>query len=108
MAYNNVKPLTAAQMLEKVLVDIVENERGCLISNRGKDKKGYARIGFGGRGAGTMLAHRFVYEMVKGKVPLDRPFVLHTCDTPSCINPDHLYAGTAAQNTADMMRKKRG
>ncbi|NJA56698.1 HNH endonuclease [Streptomyces sp. NEAU-H3] len=51
-------------------------------------------------------AHRRSYEMHYGSIP-DGAFVCHRCDTPSCIRPDHLFAGTAAQNTGDMFQKRR-
>lgn len=53
-----------------------------------------------------ILAHRFSYEMVYGKVP-DNLFVLHKCDNPPCVNPKHLFVGTAKDNSEDMVIKGR-
>ena len=55
----------------------------------------------------TLLsAHRLSYELHKGKIPKGMS-VLHTCDVSCCVNPDHLFVGTRADNIADMDRKKR-
>lgn len=62
---------------------------------------GYGQVKFGGR---TALAHRAVWELVHGPTVLD---VLHKCDTPACINPEHLFEGTHLANMRDKVRKAR-
>lgn len=52
------------------------------------------------------LAHRESYKLYKGDIPKGL-YVLHKCNNPSCCNPDHLYAGTAKQNTEDMIKSGR-
>lgn len=54
----------------------------------------------------TKLAHRVSWEIANGKIPKGMN-VLHSCDTPSCINPDHLFLGTQQENIADMKKKNR-
>lgn len=53
------------------------------------------------------LAHRLAWELTNGPIP-DDLWVLHRCDNPPCVRPDHLFLGTAADNAHDMMAKGRG
>lgn len=67
------------------------------------DHKGYGTISINNR---TVLAHRASFEAKHG--PIDRGLcVLHRCDEPLCINPDHLFRGTQLDNLHDMMQKGR-
>lgn len=64
---------------------------------------GYGRMWHGDR---SRSVHRFAYERFKGPIP-DGLFVCHRCDNPPCCHPDHLFLGTPADNTRDMMSKDR-
>lgn len=71
-----------------------------------KSEKGYGRLSAGKHRASPLRAHRVSWELHKGPIP-DKMFVLHNCDNPTCVNPDHLFIGTARDNTRDMVRKGR-
>lgn len=47
------------------------------------------------------FAHRVAYELGKGPISDDKPYVLHTCDNPRCCNPAHLVTGTLIDNNRD-------
>lgn len=54
----------------------------------------------------TYATHRFSWELHNGVIP-DGLFVLHKCDIPLCVNPNHLFLGTQNTNMKDRSTKKR-
>lgn len=79
---------------------------GCMAWNGALHYYGYGQFSFEGR---TWSSHRLAFEIEKGVIPQDATkwWVLHTCDNPSCCNPDHLYLGDAKDNASDMIDRKR-
>lgn len=59
-----------------------------------------------GKDSAVAYAHRVAWELYRGEVP-DGMSVLHTCDVPSCVNPDHLWLGTQDDNMKDCAEKGR-
>lgn len=76
------------------------NKNDCWIcTSHKKDKDGYP-VGY------RRKIHRHVYEQCFREIPIGM-VVMHKCDNPSCINPEHLKLGTYKENTQDMYQKKR-
>jgi hypothetical protein len=76
---------------------------GCIVWNAAKNEQGYGRFNYNGK---NRHAHTVAYEITKEKVP-NGYILMHSCDNPSCVNPDHLTVGTKAQNNLDMRNKGR-
>ena len=68
--------------------------------------RGYRTIALGSRADGTIMAHKFSYQLHHGPVPTGM-VVMHSCDNPPCCNPAHLSLGSYADNAADMHEKGR-
>lgn len=77
---------------------------GCWLWTAGKRSTGYGTFS---RGRKPELAHRASWVYYNGPVPCGL-FVCHRCDVRECVNPDHLFLGTARDNVRDMFSKGRG
>lgn len=84
----------------------LHGKNACWEWNSTKNEHGYGVIGRGGKYGGMLLAHRVSWKMHSGPIP-DNLCVLHRCDNPKCVNPDHLFLGSRADNNADMITKGR-
>lgn len=70
---------------------------------KGATVRGYGNFGVNGK---TQYAHRYSYQLVNGPIP-DEKDICHYCDNPICVNPAHLWCGSARENMHDASLKGR-
>jgi hypothetical protein len=83
-----------------------EPNSGCWLWTGAVSRQGYGAVSRRIDGKRITLAHRYSWTIHRGSIP-DGAQVLHRCDTPGCVNPDHLFLGDNAANVADKIAKGR-
>lgn len=91
------------EVLRERFLQKIGDKSGCWLWVGAKNTAGYGFFRMGRQQEG---AHRAAFLLFKGDIPPGM-CVCHSCDTPSCVNPDHLWLGSYFENIQDMIRKGR-
>jgi hypothetical protein len=100
----------APQPLEVRFWKSVQKTENCWIWTASRRHGRYGQIGTGSKRDGSKKvesAHRVAWRLFHGAIPPGLS-VLHHCDNPPCVRPEHLFLGTNAENLSDMRQKGRG
>lgn len=92
-----------AKSLSEYVERYSRKDGDCILWTGPKQDHGYGMANWGNT---RKRAHRAAWEVSFGPIPLGM-HVLHKCDRPLCVNPDHLFLGSQADNLADMRNKGR-
>lgn len=92
-------------LLERFMDKVIpEPNTGCWLWDGNRNEKGYGLFKLKGK---QTKAHRVSFELFCEEIP-ENLHIMHKCDNPSCVNPDHLKSGTHQDNMKDKKDKKRG
>jgi hypothetical protein len=86
-----------------LLARTTEQSNGCLYWNGAKSDRGYGQVSIGNK---VFLAHRVMMRLLE-PMPFNKTIVMHKCDNPPCINPNHLRWGDLSENALDALSKNR-
>ena len=104
--WDNLTDKQKKEEMKKAFFKHVDKTDTCWVwrnANKGKGKLHYGSFTFRRK---IYLAHRLSWKLHNGDIP-ERMWILHKCDNPSCVNPDHLFLGTAMDNQRDKLAKGR-
>lgn len=93
----------AANIFDRLFDRAMIQENGCWEFSGARHNQGYGLISLNGK---MYRAHRVAYDLCVGDIPEDIQ-VLHKCDNPPCVNPEHLFLGTGQDNMDDKVAKDR-
>lgn len=101
-------PTFRPEQIERFWARTRQESGACWVWRGAVGSKGYPMYTFNtpGEPARTFMAHRVAFYLGKGEDP-GNYLVLHRCDVPLCINPDHLFLGSQQENIHDAQRKDR-
>ena len=83
--------------------DNVEKTDSCWLWTGCQQYTGYGMFWTGFK---LKYAHRCAWELINGPIAKGL-YICHTCDRPRCVNPNHLFLGTAGKNSKDSHQKGR-
>ena len=97
------RPFRHETFWDRVEKHVNIDENGCHLFTGCLNHDGYGRIGKDGK---NVYVHREVFRKHNPEIEMTG-VIMHSCDTPNCVNPEHLKHGTVADNIADMVAKGR-